>query len=41
MVGLGDQLGELAVGRRADLAVLSPAGEVQQTILGGILQFRN
>jgi N-acetylglucosamine-6-phosphate deacetylase len=41
MTGLENQLGELAVGRRADLAVLSPTGEVQQTILGGMLQLQN
>jgi N-acetylglucosamine-6-phosphate deacetylase len=35
MIGLGDQLGELAPGRRADITVLSPSGEVQQTLLGG------
>ncbi|ACO31696.1 MULTISPECIES: N-acetylglucosamine-6-phosphate deacetylase [Acidobacterium] len=41
MIGLGDQLGELAPGRRADITVLSPSGEIQQTILGGVPQIRN
>lgn len=38
MIGLDDRLGELAVGRRADLVVLSPTGEVRQTFLGGAPQ---
>uniref|UniRef100_A0A7V5CSJ8 N-acetylglucosamine-6-phosphate deacetylase n=1 Tax=Acidobacterium capsulatum TaxID=33075 RepID=A0A7V5CSJ8_9BACT len=41
MIGLGDQLGALAPGRRADITVLSPSGEVQQTLLCGIPQLRN
>lgn len=41
MIGLGDRIGKLAAGRRADIIVLSPTGEVQQTILGGVPQIGN
>jgi N-acetylglucosamine-6-phosphate deacetylase len=34
-LGISDQRGLLAPGRRADLAVLTPEGEVVQTIIGG------
>lgn len=38
MIGLSDQIGALAVGRRADLIALSPAGEIVQCFLGGVAQ---
>jgi len=34
-LGISDQRGLLAVGRRADLVVLTPEGQVAQTIIGG------
>ena len=35
MTGLGDRIGTLAVGRAADIAVLTPAGSLVATLLGG------
>ena len=34
-LGISDQRGLLALGRRADLAVLTPEGQVAHTIIGG------
>jgi len=37
MMGIDDAYGELAPGRRADIAVLSPDGRVQQMLMGGTI----
>ena len=40
MLGLDAQIGSLAPGRSADIAVLSPAGEVVATMLRGRIVFK-